>query len=51
LFGRERDGDEAATSAGSIGRLLKAAQPLLQRLETMLDNSGVLIMPPMGPVR
>jgi len=30
---------------------LKAALPLLQRLETMLDNSGVLTMPAIGPVR
>ena len=41
----------AASSSGSIERSLKAAQPLLQRLETMLDNSGVLTMPPIGPVR
>jgi protease IV len=51
LFGREPDSDAAGTSAGSIERSLKAAQPLLQRLETMLDTSGVLTMPPIGPVR
>ena len=51
LFGKERDADEAGTSAGSIERSLKAAQPLLQRLETMLDSSGVLTMPAIGPVR
>ena len=47
----EPDSDEAGTSAGSIERSLRAAQPLLQRFETILDNSGVLTMPPMGPVR
>src|SRR5271157_5111149 len=51
LFGKERDADEAGTSAGSIERSLRAAQPLLQRLETLLDNSGVLTMPVIGPVR
>ena len=51
LFGAERDGDEGVTSAGSIERSLRAAQPLLQRLETLLDNSGVLTMPAIGPVR
>ena len=34
LFGTEHDGDEAGTNAGSIERSLKAARPLLQRLET-----------------
>ena len=51
LFGKERDGEEGGASSRSIERSLKAAQPLLQRLETLLDNSGVLTMPAIGPVR
>ncbi|HEX4186195.1 MAG TPA: signal peptide peptidase SppA [Stellaceae bacterium] len=51
LLGKERDGDERGASSGSIERSLKAAQPLLQRLETILGNSGVLTMPAIGPVR
>jgi protease IV len=51
LFGKEHDGEEGSASSRSIERSLKAAQPLLQRLETMLDNSGVLTMPAIGPVR
>jgi protease-4 len=51
LFGKETDGEGAGTSTGSLKRSLKAAQPLLQHLEGLLDNSGVLTMPPIGPVR
>jgi len=51
LFGKEHDGEEAGASSRATERSLKAAQPLLQRLETMLDNSGVLTMPAIGPVR
>jgi protease IV len=51
LVGKERDGDEPGVSSRSIERSLRAAQPLLQRLETLLDNSAVLMMPAIGPVR
>ena len=51
LVGKERDGDDGSASSGSIERSLRAAQPLLQRLQTLLDNSGVLTMPAIGPVR
>jgi protease-4 len=51
LIGKERDGDDGSASSGSIERSLRAAQPLLQRLETLLDNSGVLTMPAIGPIR
>jgi protease IV len=51
LVGKERDGDDGSASSGAIERSLRAAQPLLQRLETLLDNSGVLTMPAIGPVR
>jgi protease IV len=51
LFGKDRDGEDGGTSSGSIERSLKAVQPLLQRLEAILDTPGVLTMPPLGPVR
>jgi protease-4 len=51
LFGKERDGDERGATSGAIERSLKAAQPLLQRLQMVLDNSAVLTMPMIGPVR
>ena len=51
LFGKERDGEDGGPSSGSIERSLKAAQPPLQRLQMLLDNSAVLTMPPIGPVR
>jgi protease-4 len=51
LFGKDRDGEDGSASSGSIERSLKAVQPLLQRLEAVLDTPGVLTMPPLGPVR
>jgi protease-4 len=51
LFGKDRDGEDGSVSSGSIERSLKAVQPLLQRLEAILDTPGVLTMPPLGPVR
>jgi protease-4 len=51
LVGKERDGDDGGARSRSIERSLRAAEPLLQRLETLLDNSGVLTMPALGPVR
>jgi len=50
LLGKERD-DDGSTSSGSIERSLKAVQPLTQRLQALLDNSSVLTMPVIGPVR
>ena len=49
LFGKDRD--EGGATSGAIGHSLKAVQPLLQRLEVLLDTPGVLTMPPIGPVR
>ena len=49
LSGKERE--DGSLSSGTIERSLKAVQPLLQRLETILDTPGVLTMPPLGPVR
>jgi protease IV len=51
LVGKERDGDEPGVSSRSIERSLRAAQPLLQRVQILLDNSAVLMMPAIGPVR
>ena len=50
LLGKERD-DGSSASSSSIERSLKTAQPLIQRLQMLLDNSGVLTMPALGPVR
>jgi protease-4 len=49
LAGKERE--DGSVSSSSIERSLKAVQPLLDRLEMVLDNPGVLMMPPIGPVR
>ena len=51
LFGKDRDREDGTVSSGSIERSLKAVQPILQRLEAILDTPGVLTMPPIGPVR
>jgi protease-4 len=51
LSGKEREREDGSISSGAIERSLKAVQPLLQRLETILDTPGVLTMPPLGPVR
>ena len=46
-----KDGDEGGATSGSIERSLKAVAPLVQHLDALLDNPGVLMMPPIGPVR
>ena len=51
LLGKQRDDEDSSASSGSIERSLKAVQPLLQRLQTLLDNSAVLMMPAIGPIR
>jgi protease-4 len=51
LFGKDRESEDGSAGSGAIERKLKAVQPLLQRLEVILDNPGVLTMPPLGPVR
>ena len=51
LFGKDREREDDSITSGAIERSLKAVQPLLQRLETILDTPGVLTMPPLGPVR
>ena len=49
LFGKDREREEDGASSGSVERPLKAVQPVLQRLEMILDNPGVLTMPPIEP--
>ncbi len=49
LFDKDRGRD--TNSAQSIERTLQMVQPLLQRLDALLDDSFVLTMPPLGPVR
>jgi protease IV len=46
LTGKERE--DGTVSSGAVERSLKAVQPLLQRLETLLDTPGVLTMPTIG---
>jgi len=50
LTGKDRESEDGIVSSGSIERSLKAMQPLLQRLEAILDSPGVLMMPPLGPI-
>jgi protease-4 len=51
LLGKHRDDDDHSVGSSSIERSLKAAQPLIQRLQMLLDNAGVLTMPAIGPIR
>jgi len=48
LSGKDREREDGSVSSSSIERSLKAAQPMLQRLEMLLDAPGVLMMPPIG---
>jgi protease-4 len=49
LTGKEREDDNLGVS--SLGRAIEAAQPLLQRIEAVLDSPGILTMPPIGQPR
>ena len=51
LGGKDRESEDDSVSSGSIEHSLRAIQPLLQRLEAILDSPGVLTMPPIGPPR
>jgi protease-4 len=50
LTGKDREREDGGVSSGTIERSLKTVQPVLQRLEGILDP-GVLSMPPLGPMR
>jgi protease-4 len=49
LTGKEREDDDVGLS--SVGRTIEAVRPLLQRIEAVLANPGVLIMAPIGQPR
>jgi protease IV len=49
LTGKEREDNDPGVS--SLGRALAAAQPLLQRIEAVLDPPGILTMSPIGQPR
>jgi protease IV len=51
VFAKDREREDGTVGSGSIERSLKGVQPLLQRLEAILDTPGVLTMPTLGPVR
>jgi protease-4 len=51
LVGKDREREDGGVSSGAIEGSLKVVQPLLQRLEAVLDTPGVLTMPPLGPMR
>ena len=51
LSGKDRERDDGSVSSSSIERSLRAVQPLLQRLEMLLDTPGVLTMPPIEAPR
>jgi protease-4 len=51
LSGKDHEHEDGTVISGSIERSLRAMQPLLQRLAAVLDDPGVLTMPPLGPVR
>jgi protease-4 len=50
VTGKDRESEDGIVSSGSTERSLKAMQPLLQRLEAILESPGVLMMPPLGPI-
>jgi len=51
IAARSRDDDERSAGSSSIERSLRAAQPLIQRLQALIDNSVVLTMRAIGPIR
>jgi protease IV len=51
LFGKDHEREGGEVSSSSLERSLRAVQPLLQRLEVILDSPGVLTMPPLGQPR
>jgi len=49
LTGKERDDNDIGVTA--LGRAIEAAQPILERIEALLHNTSILIMPPLGQPR
>jgi protease IV len=51
LSGKDHDREDGTVSSGSLERSLGTVQPLLRRLEAVLDTPGVLTMPPLSVPR
>ncbi len=49
VTGKEREDDNIGVTA--LGRVIEAAQPMLERIQALLDDTGILIMPPVGQPR
>ncbi|HUC11854.1 MAG TPA: signal peptide peptidase SppA [Stellaceae bacterium] len=49
LTGKETEDNDIGVTA--LGRAIEAVQPALERVEALLDNTGILIMPPFGQPR
>jgi protease-4 len=47
LTGRRRDGNGGA----ALGRAIAAIEPLVQRLDALIDGPVLALMPPLGPIR
>lgn len=43
--------EDAGVGAGALGRGIELLQPLVQRLEAIVEAPGILTMPPIGPPR
>ena len=49
LSGKERDDNDIGVTA--LGRAIDAAQPMVERIEALLDNTAIVIMPSFGQPR
>jgi protease IV len=49
LTGKERDDNDIGVAA--LGRAIEAAQPMVERIEALLDNTAMVIMPSFGQPR
>jgi protease-4 len=49
LTGKERDDNDIGVTA--LGRAIEAAQPMVERIEALLDNTAIVIMPSFGQPR
>ena len=49
LTGKEREDDDIGVTA--LGQIIEAAQPLLERIQAVLVDPGILIMPPISQPR
>jgi protease IV len=49
LTGKERDDNDIGVTA--LGRAIEAAQPMVERIEALLDNTAMVIMPSFGQPR